>query len=59
MISAGALPVVIVLTWLVRRYANMESAKLVRRLVFILLVAAGVGLLIPSSIELLKIWTAH
>ena len=59
MISAGALPVVIVLTWLVRRYANMESAKLVRRLVFILLVAAGVGLLIPSSIELLRIWTAH
>lgn len=59
MISLGALPVVVALTWLVRRYANMDSARLVRRLVFILLLAAGAGLLVPSSLELLRMWTAY
>lgn len=42
-----ALPVVFVLSWLVRHYASQDSVKLVKRLVFVLLLIAGLGLLIP------------
>lgn len=53
-LSLTALPVVIVLTWLVRRYANMDAVRLVRRLVFLLLLAAGLGLLLPATAALLR-----
>jgi len=52
-LSLSALPVVIGLTWLVRRYANMEAVALIRRLVFLLLLFAGLGLLVPALRDLL------
>lgn len=52
--SLSALPVVIILTWLIRRYANMDAVVLIRRLVFFLLLSAGLGLLVPATIELLR-----
>jgi len=55
-LSLGALPVVIILTWVVRRYANMDAVRLVKRLVFVLLLAAGLGLIIPSTRQLLTLW---
>lgn len=44
-----ALPVVVVLTWLVRRYATSDSIKVVKLLVFALLMIAGWGLVIPAA----------
>ncbi|CAM4385427.1 putative membrane transporter protein [Bordetella tumbae] len=49
-----ALPIVVILTWLVRRYASADSVKTVKRLVFVLLMIAGFGLLIPVTQALLK-----
>ncbi len=54
LMSLSALPLVIILTWLVRRYANMDAVVLVRRLVFLLLLTAGLGLLVPGAFELLR-----
>jgi len=48
-----ALPVVAILTWLVRRYASASSVKTVKRMVFVLLLVAGFGLLIPVTMALL------
>ena len=48
-----AFPVVAILTWLVRRYASADSVKMVRRMVFVLLLIAGFGLLIPVTHALL------
>jgi len=50
--SLSALPVVIILTWLIRRYANMDAVVLIRWLVFLLLLCAGLGLLVPAGIEM-------
>ncbi|MEI2415677.1 sulfite exporter TauE/SafE family protein [Orrella sp. JC864] len=43
--SLQAIPVVIATTWLVQRYGPIQSVRLVRRLVLLLLAAAGLGLL--------------
>lgn len=48
-LAAEALPVVIILTWLVRRYASSTSLKTVKLLVFALLMVAGLGLVIPAA----------
>jgi len=48
-LAIEALPVVVVLTWLVRRYASPESLKTVRLFVFFLLVVAGLGLIVPAA----------
>lgn len=48
-LGVEALPVVVVLTWLVRRYASADSFRAVKRLVFLLLLISGLGLLIPVS----------
>jgi len=48
-----ALPVVVILTWLVRHYASADSVKTVKRMVFVLLLIAGFGLLIPVTHALL------
>lgn len=48
-----ALPVVVVLTWVVRRYADAASVKRVKRMVLALLMIAGFGLLIPAARSLL------
>jgi len=48
-----ALPVVVLLTWAVRRYASAGSMKMVKRMVFVLLLIAGFGLLIPVTRALL------
>jgi len=48
-LSLEALPVVVGLTWLVRRYASAGSVHTVKRLVFVLLLLAGLGLLIPAT----------
>lgn len=48
-----AFPVVAILTWLVRRYVSADSVKMVRRMVFVLLLIAGFGLLIPVTHALL------
>ena len=53
-LSLEALPVVVGLTWLVRRYASADSMRAVRRMVFVLLLAAGFGLLGPATLHL---WT--
>ncbi|OZI39765.1 hypothetical protein CEK29_16465 [Bordetella genomosp. 5] len=53
-LSLEALPVVVGLTWLVRRYASADSMRAVRRMVFVLLLAAGFGLLGPATLNL---WT--
>ncbi|AJB26290.1 TSUP family transporter [Bordetella pertussis] len=55
-LSLKAFPVVVALTWLVRRYASARSIHTVKRLVFVLLVAAGLGLLVPASGALWTMW---
>lgn len=52
-LAAEALPVVVVLTWLVRRYVSPGSLKTVKLFVFFLLVIAGLGLTIPAAQALL------
>ena len=52
-LSLEALPVVVGLTWLVRRYASAESVQAVKRMVLVLLLLAGLGLLIPATRALL------
>jgi len=52
-LSLEALPVVVGLTWIVRRYASSSSVHVVKRLVFVLLLTAGLGLLIPATRALL------
>lgn len=47
--SLEAFPVVVALTWLVRRFASADSIKTVKRMVFVLLIAAGLGLFVPAS----------
>ncbi|HYG44083.1 MAG TPA: TSUP family transporter [Bordetella sp.] len=48
-LSLEALPVVVALTWLVRRYASAGSMQTVKKMVFVLLLLAGLGLLIPAT----------
>lgn len=48
-LSALALPVVIGVTWVARRYSTAGSMKTVKRMVFVLLLAAGMGLIVPAS----------
>lgn len=43
--SLEAIPVVVAVTWLVQRFGPTQSVRLVKRLVLVLLSAAGVGLL--------------
>ena len=43
-LSAQALPLVIAVTWAARRYGSAGSMKTIRRMVFVLLLAAGAGL---------------
>jgi hypothetical protein len=47
-LSVLALPIVIGVTWLARRYATADSMKTVKRMVFVLLLAAGLGLIVPA-----------
>ncbi|MDQ8032730.1 hypothetical protein CEG14_18670 [Bordetella genomosp. 1] len=51
-LSLEALPIVVGLTWVVRRYATADSMRAVKRMVFVLLIAAGCGLLVPASLHL-------
>ena len=46
-LSAQALPLVIAVTWAARRYGSAGSMKTIRRMVFVLLLAAGAGLVVP------------
>jgi len=48
-LSLEALPVVVLLTWLARRFPPRWSVQAVRRAVFVLLMAAGLGLALPST----------
>ena len=48
-LSLQALPVVIGVTWMARRYSTENSMKTVKRMVFVLLLAAGLGLIVPAS----------
>ncbi|EWM40298.1 sulfite exporter TauE/SafE family protein [Bordetella holmesii 70147] len=45
--SLEALPVVVILTMLVRRFASAHAIRSVKRMVFVLLIAAGLGLFVP------------
>ena len=47
-LSLLALPVVIGVTWVARRYITADSMKTVKRIVFVLLLAAGLGLIVPA-----------
>jgi hypothetical protein len=47
-LSLLALPVVIGVTWVARRYSTAGSMKTVKRMVFVLLLAAGMGLIVPA-----------
>jgi uncharacterized membrane protein YfcA len=47
-LSLLALPVVIGVTWVARRYSTAGSMKTVKRMVFVLLLAAGMGLMVPE-----------
>lgn len=47
-LSVLALPIVIGVTWVARRYATAGSMQTVKRLVFMLLLAAGLGLIVPA-----------
>jgi hypothetical protein len=40
---------VIGVTWFARRYSTENSMKTVKRMVFVLLLAAGLGLIVPAS----------
>jgi hypothetical protein len=51
-LAVEALPVVAGLTWLVRRYASLESLKTVKLFVFFLLLVAGLGLVVPAAMTL-------
>ncbi|WP_454674733.1 TSUP family transporter [Achromobacter pestifer] len=48
-LSVQALPVVIGVTWVARRYGTVGSMKTVKRMVFVLLLAAGLGLIVPAA----------
>lgn len=48
-LSLQALPMVIGVTWAARRYGTAGSMKTIKRMVFVLLVAAGLGLVVPAS----------
>ncbi|KRC85545.1 hypothetical protein ASE30_00795 [Achromobacter sp. Root83] len=48
-LSMQALPIVIGVTWMARRYGTADSMKTVKRMVFVLLLAAGLGLIVPAS----------
>nr|WP_314359768.1 sulfite exporter TauE/SafE family protein [uncultured Achromobacter sp.] len=48
-LSVQALPVVIGVTWVARRYSTAGSMKTVKRMVFVLLLAAGMGLIVPAA----------
>lgn len=48
-LSVQALPIVIAVTWMARRYSTVDSMKTVKRMVFALLLAAGLGLVVPAS----------
>lgn len=50
--SLEAFPVVVGLTWLVRRYATADSVDTVKRMVFVLLIIAGLGMFLPASLTL-------
>ncbi|MCD0503270.1 TSUP family transporter [Bordetella petrii] len=52
-LSLEAFPIVVGLTWLVRRYVSAHSVQTVKKLVFVLLLLAGLGLLIPATRALL------
>ncbi|AHV94893.1 sulfite exporter TauE/SafE family protein [Bordetella holmesii 30539] len=52
--SLEALPVVVILTMLVRRFASAHAIRSVKRMVFVLLIAAGLGLFVPASRTLLQ-----
>ncbi|WP_459618061.1 TSUP family transporter [Bordetella sp. 2513F-2] len=47
-LSLEAMPVVVAATWLTRRYAPVDSLQWIKRAVFVLLWAAGLGLLGPA-----------
>jgi len=48
-LSVQAFPVVIAVTWVARRYGSAGSMKTIKRMVFVLLLAAGLGLIVPAA----------
>jgi len=48
-LSVQALPVVIGVTLFARRFSTENSMKKVKRMVFVLLLAAGLGLIVPAT----------
>ncbi|MBK3843701.1 TSUP family transporter [Paraburkholderia aspalathi] len=52
-LSLEALPIVLAVTWLTRRYPPNWSPVTVRRVVFVLLVIAGVSLAVPAIRQML------
>ncbi|WP_251864160.1 TSUP family transporter [Achromobacter sp. Marseille-Q4962] len=48
-LSLQAFPIVLAVTWFARRYASAGSMHTVRRMVFVLLVAAACGLIVPAA----------
>lgn len=53
-LSLEALPVVVGVTWLVRRYGMGRSVEAIRRLVCVLLVLSGLSLLVPGLAALVR-----
>jgi uncharacterized membrane protein YfcA len=58
-LSAEALPVVLVVTWLVRRYPPRWSSTVVRRVVFVLLAGAGFSLVGPALAQWHRVMSCH
>lgn len=52
LLTLEALPVVMLLTWLARRYPSRLPIEQVRRAVFVLLLIAGLGLVLPPLLAL-------
>lgn len=53
-LAVEALPIVVLVSSWVRRHGSANSARTVRGLVFVLLLASGCGLLIPALSRLLS-----
>jgi hypothetical protein len=53
-LAAEALPIVVLVSWWVRRHGSGNSVQTVKRLVFGLLIASGLGLLVPALHSLLS-----
>lgn len=53
-LAAEALPIVVLVSWWFRRRGPTDSVQTIKRLVFVLLMASGLGLLIPAVVTLLR-----